>query len=371
MENIFEKQINDFEDFGLKSDLLKSLDGFPPIFPTYGHIVGLTNIFQKKDLIIEGKEASLNTNIYSIGILQMIDPECQETQAIICSHSSEIAGNIAWSIRSLSKFMNVTINLTEENLEKFGQVVIGTIDKICINIMNYKLKTENLKIFIADEIALFHLPMTKKLFYETFKYLPSKIQIWFFGKSICNDIFEFSEFLMDNPERISLTEIKILEGVKQYYIELKNFAEKLKTLLTFYLKRNSKRFFIYCNQDITTEKLRGYFNENNVDVCVVNNSAHSINKNLDANEFRRGKYNVLITNDFNLKIQGISKINYIINFDMPFNAKEYVERVGCWPYKPNKWTVLNLIEDSSIFDNKKLIHSIEMTYETQIHKIEI
>lgn len=368
MENIFKKEINDFEDFGLKPGLLKALNSFPPILPSYAHIVGLTNFLQKKDLLIEGEDDSLKTSIYIIGILQVIDPECLNTQAIICLNNSTIASTIAWSIKSLSKFLNIKVNLLDETLENFGQIVLGRIDQIYLNLMNLKLKTENLKIFIADEIQSFQLPITKNMFYETFKILPSKIQICLFGKTFCKEIFKFSEFLMVDQEKISLKEEKDLNGVKQYYIEAKNDTEKIQIVLKFYLKNNSKRFLIYCNQDYTLEKLRDAFNEKNINVYVIKNVT-GLSKNLEKNLFRKGAINILITNDFNLQIQEISSISVIINFDMPYLSKEYFERVGCWPHKPSKWKVLNIFYHSNNNYNQKFIESIEKIYKTHIQKV--
>ena len=93
-------------------------------------------------------------------MLQNIDANLPETQAIILAHTRELATQINTVVKGLSQYMNITVNQTiggtsiKDNISelvKNPQVVIGTPGRVLDMITKKALNTRFLKMLIIDE----------------------------------------------------------------------------------------------------------------------------------------------------------------------------------------------------------------------------
>ena len=105
------------------------------------------------DLIAQAQSGTGKTATFSIGLLQNIDENLDKTQAVILTHTRELALQSYNVVTALSKYMKIGVNLTignsvRENIDELNNnphVVIGTPGRILDMINKGALSTKYLQ----------------------------------------------------------------------------------------------------------------------------------------------------------------------------------------------------------------------------------
>ena len=99
-ENI--DSIDNFDDMGLKETLLRGIYAFGYEKPSVIQQKAIPAVIKKTDIIAQAQSGTGKTATFSIGMLQNIDENMAETQAIILAHTRELATQINTVVKGLS-----------------------------------------------------------------------------------------------------------------------------------------------------------------------------------------------------------------------------------------------------------------------------
>lgn len=144
-------------------------------------------IFLKgKDLIVRYQAGAGKTVSYAISVLQMIEEQQCETQALILNPTREIAIRTAELLKSVAKYLKISIatcvggtKIAEDiaTIKGKPQVVLGTPGRVFDMIMKGYFSISNLKMVILDETD----DLVSKGFLEQlrdiFKQIPKGVQV--------------------------------------------------------------------------------------------------------------------------------------------------------------------------------------------------
>ena len=142
-----------------------------------------------------------------------------------------------------------TINV-EQNIKnsKNSHVIIGTPGRIYDMMKRYVLKTSKLTTFVMDEADEMLSKGFKEQVYEIFQFIPPGSQIGIFSATMPPEVIELTDKFMAQPERILVNKDKLtLEGILQFYINVKVNDWKFDTLIDIYDTINVSQCIIYIN----------------------------------------------------------------------------------------------------------------------------
>jgi translation initiation factor 4A len=152
-----------FENMELKDKLLHGIYAAGFEVPSAIQQKAIVPFTDKHDLIAQAQSGTGKTATFSIGLLQNINENLDKTQAIILTHTRELALQSYNVVTGLSKFMNIGVNLTiggnsvRENIDELNNnphVVIGTPGRILDMINKGALSTKYLQTLVVDEDTL-------------------------------------------------------------------------------------------------------------------------------------------------------------------------------------------------------------------------
>ena len=367
--------IDNFDDMSLKDELLRGIYAFGYEKPSVIQQKAIPAVALKRDIIAQAQSGTGKTATFSIGMLQNIDENLPETQAIILAHTRELATQINTVVRGLSQYMNITVNQTiggtsiKDNISelvKNPHVVIGTPGRVLDMITKKALNTRFLKMLIVDEAD----EMLSKIFltqiYEIFRFLPQQIQVGLFSATMPNDFFELTERFMRNPLKILVKNEELtLDGIKQYFINIERNEFKFDVLCDLYAKYSIFQSIIYCNSRKIVDELTYRLNEQNFSVVCMHGDMRQEDRNKIMEDFRRGSCRVLIATDLLSRGIDVQQVSIVINYDIPQNIESYIHRIGRSGRFGRKGTAVNF---ATYYDIKKL-HEIEQFYSTQIEEL--
>jgi len=364
-----------FDDLKLDDNLLRGIYsyGFENPSPIQGNAIPIMN--EKKDLIAQAQSGTGKTGAFSIGVLNNIDVTIDSTQVIIVNPTHELANQNYNVIKELSNFMDCSVQTViggtsvrkcQEDLNKNPKIVVGTPGRILDMIEKRYLLTEKLKILIfdeADEILSFGF---KENIYNIIKYIPRDTQICIFSATMPDEVLELTNKFMNKPEKILVNKENLtLEGIVQFYINVKVNDWKFDVLTDIYETINLSQCIIYINSrnklmEVNDRlKTLGYPVE-----CIHGELSGDLRKSI-MEDFKSGKLRILLSTDLLSRGIDIQQLSLVINYDLPREKETYIHRIGRSGRYGRKGVSINFVTDRDL-DHQ---NSIQMHYDTKIEEM--
>ena len=367
--------VSEFEELNLKDDLERGIYGYGFEKPSVIQKTAIRPIIDGCDVIGQAQSGTGKTATYTIGVLQRIDEKVPETQAVILTHTRELALQVSSVVSALSTFMNITINLSiggttlRDNINELLEnphVVIGTPGRVLDMINKKALNTRNLRLLVIDEAD----EMISKIFlnqiYDIFRFLPPEIQVGLFSATMTGEFFKLTTCFMRDPIKILVkTEELTLEGIKQYFINVERNDYKFDTLCDLYERFSINQSIIYCNSRKIVDELTRRLSENDFTCTSIHGDMDQEERNTIMKKFRDGASRVLISTDLLSRGIDIQQVSIVINYDIPNNIDSYLHRIGRSGRFGRKGTAVNFV---TYYDIKKM-HEIEKFYSTEIMEL--
>ena len=149
---------------------------------------------------------------------------------------------------------------------------------------------------------------------------------------------------MREPMRILVKkEMLTLEGIRQYYILLKQNNWKQSVIMDLYSSISLAQTMIFCNSKQGVMELKKMLEENNHMVDIMHGGMTQTERNQIMDNFRMGKSRILISTDMLSRGIDIQQVSVVINFDLPRDVHNYLHRIGRSGRWGRKGTGINFV----------------------------
>lgn len=364
-----------FDRMKLKEELLRGIYGYGFEKPSAIQQRSIVPITSGRDVIAQSQSGTGKTATFSISMLQMIDTQLRDTQALVLSPTRELAVQIQQVVLALGDFMNVQCHACiggtslGDDIKKldYGQhIVSGTPGRVIDMIHRRHLKTRNIKILILDEADEMLNKGFKEQIYDVYRYLPPQTQVCLISATLPHAILEMTTKFMTDPIRILVKRDELtLEGIKQFFVAVEREEWKFDTLCDLYDTLTITQAVIFCNTrrkvDWLTEKMR----EANFTVSSMHGEMKQAERDTIMKEFRGGMSRVLITTDVWARGIDVQQVSLVINYDLPNNRELYIHRIGRSGRFGRKGVAINFVMNDDI----RILRDIEQYYSTQIDEM--
>lgn len=369
--NIYES----FEDMNLKESLLRGIFSYGYENPSSIQQKAIVPFIEGNDIIAQAQSGTGKTATFSISLLQNLNEHENSMQAIILSHTRELAQQIKNVIENISSYLKIKVNLSvggtriNENINELNNIphiIIGTPGRILDMLNKNYINRKTIRMLILDEADELLSKIFVNQIYDIFKNLPTDIQVGLYSATMTEDFFKLSSQFMRDPIKILVKNDELtLEGIRQYYIDLDKNEYKYDTLCDLYSVISMSQSIIYCNSrrivDILTHKL----SEDNFTVSSIHGDLQQNERNVIMNEFRNGVSRVLISTDLLARGIDIQQVSIVINYDIPQSIENYIHRIGRSGRFGRKGVAINFVTS---YDKTK-ITELEQFYSTQIEPL--
>ena len=332
-------------------------------------------ILKGRDVIAQAQSGTGKTATFSIGILQRIDPNIRDTQALVLAPTRELAQQIQSVILALGDYLNVQVHAciggtkVGEDVKKldYGQhVVSGTPGRVYDMIKRRNLRTKNVKMLVLDEADEMLSRGFKEQIYDIYRHLPPQTQIVLVSATLPTEVLDITSKFMTDPIKILVKRDELtLEGIKQFFVAVEKEEWKFDTLCDLYDTLTITQAVIFCNTkrkvDWLTEKMRAA----NFTVSAMHGEMPQKERDAIMHEFRQGASRVLITTDVWARGLDVQQVSLVINYDLPYNREAYLHRIGRSGRFGRKGVAINFVKD----DDVKTLREIEQYYATQIDEM--
>ncbi len=329
-----------------------------------------------RDVIAQAQSGTGKTGAFTVSALQLVDHTKKETQAIILSPTRELSRQTYDVLCSLSALLKTEIKLliggtsTEQDIrdlhDKTPQIIVGCPGRIHDMARRKHFDTKTVNLIILDEADEMLSAGFKEQVYNIFQYLKNDVQIGLFSATMPAELSTLTEKFMREPVKILVKqEMLTLEGIAQFYVGLDDDASKYATLRDIFKIISVSQCIIYCNSVKRVNDLYEAMTEDKFPVCTIHSSMEREERNRSYDDFKSGKYRVLISSNVTARGIDIQQVSTVINFDIPKCVHTYLHRIGRSGRWGRKGMGINFVTKRDI----PRIKQIEKHYGTEIQEM--
>jgi translation initiation factor 4A len=371
------KSWDEFDFNGDKMELLRGIYSYGFEQPSPIQKKAIKPLMEGRDIIAQAQSGTGKTGCFTVGTLFRIDHSKNSVQAVILAPTRELSRQILSVIEGISSTMEgvrcqllVGGTSTETDKEKLNadkpQVIIGCPGRIHDMMRRKYLDTKNIKLVVLDEADEMLSSGFKEQVYNIFQFLPSSVQIGLFSATMPPELHSLTEKFMRDPIKILIkSEMLTLEGISQYYVALNDDNEKYESLKDLYGQISMSQCIIYCNSVKKVADLHEAMVTDGYPVCCIHSAMEKEARIESYNDFKSGKYRVLISSDVTARGIDVQQVSTVINFDVPKCVHTYLHRIGRGGRWGRKGVGINFVTKRDF----RKIKEIEGYYQTVIREL--
>ncbi len=330
-----------FNDLNLNKSLLSALDDLGIKTPTTIQYKVFSIMMSGKDVVGIAQTGTGKTFAYLLPCLRQWNfSKDKYAQILIMVPTRELVVQVVEEVKKLSTYMNLEVlgvyggtNMKPQKDAVNGKidVLVATPGRLLDLALTGILKLKSVKRLVIDEVdEMLNLGFRPQLI-RVFDLLPAKRQNLMFSATITEDVELFINDNFNAPVKIEAAPTGTpLQNIKQKAYNVPNFNTKI-NLLEHLLsnKDDFSKVLVFVDSksladDVYKKMLEIYPDQ----IGVIHSNKDQNFRFNSVNKFQSGEYRVLIATDVIARGLDISEVGYVINFDVPIVAENYIHRIG-------------------------------------------
>ena len=331
----WKEKVSSFGKMDLKDELLHAIRGFTP--PSEIQSLAIRPICMHRNVVARAPEMSGKTSALAIGILNNIDLELKETQALVLSPM----GMLAWHIYTIfaeigSRMSGLEVRLFNDDSSReedpktaasCPHIAVATPDRAIDLIRTGHLEMQQLKMLCLDDAGdLLGGDMHEQVS-EIFGLAGPHVQFLLFSTKITDPVLAIMKEITD-PVQIKVQAESTL--VRQYVVHIgeSNELNRFDALTDISKLMNFRRTIIFVNSCDAVDALQANLEAQQFLVSALHTGLSQSDCDRMMQQFMNGETRVLITTDAFAKCIDFRKITLIFNYHLPGDAEQYRRRVS-------------------------------------------
>jgi len=332
--------IETWDDLNIKNDLLRGIYSYGFEKPSEIQRKACGPLLEGRDILAQAQSGTGKTGAFIVGALNNTDPLKRETQVLIMAPTRELALQIFSVQQDLSSMIKGLVgkllvggqSLNDDIYDlkrNTPHIIIGTPGRIYDMFNRNAIVTANINMIVLDEADEMLSSGFKEQLFDIFQYLKKDVQIALFSATLPEPIVALTKNLLKNPVNIVMkTEQLVLDGIKQFFVSIYNDKQKYEVLTDLFDRLVLSQTIIYCNSVGRVNELFEAMKADNYPVCSIHSDMNKNQRKEAFDEFKKGKYRVLISSNVTARGIDIQQVNIVINFDLPRDPHTYLHRIG-------------------------------------------
>jgi len=334
-----------FADFGLSPDILRALSDQGYVHPTPIQAEAIPVVLQGRDVMGAAQTGTGKTAGFSLPIIQLLlahannsaSPARHPVRALILTPTRELADQVAENVkaycrhtplRSTVVFGGVDIAPQTAALRSGIEIVIATPGRLLDHVQQKTLNLSQTQILVMDEadrmLDMGFLPDLQRII----NLLPKERQNLMFSATFSGEIKKLASTFLRNPVTIEVARSNATaDNVTQtmYHVSEQAKAEAVSYIIR---ERNLKQVIVFSNTKIGASKLARHLENEGVKASAIHGDKTQNERMAALEAFKQGEIEVLVATDVAARGLDIAELPCVINFDLPYNAEDYVHRIG-------------------------------------------
>ena len=330
--------ITSFNQFGLKSSLIKALDevGYETPSPIQAQTIPL--LLEKRDLLGQAQTGTGKTAAFALPVLSNIDLKTKHPQVLVLVPTRELAIQVAEAFQKYaSHIKNFHVLPVYGGQDYRGQiralqrgvhVVVGTPGRVMDHMRRNTLKLDKLATLVLDEAD----EMLRMGFIDDVEWVleqtPPDRQIALFSATMPQQIRRIATRHLNNPAEITIKlKTTTAETIRQRYWPVSGI-HKLDALTRILEAEVFDGILIFVRTKTLTVELAEKLEARGFAATALNGDIAQNQRERIIKQLKDGKIDILVATDVAARGLDVNRISHVINYDIPYDTESYVHRIG-------------------------------------------
>lgn len=331
-----------FEDYHISYEIKKNLAKLGFKKPTDIQFKSIPPILKGEDVLAIAQTGTGKTAAFAIPVVDKIhraknNRRQDGIKCLIMVPTRELAQQIGDVFEKISRHTRVKTfalyggveqDAQIERLEKELDILIATPGRMFDLISQGYLKVERINTLILDEADhMLDLGFIKDI-RDIKQKLPKNHQTLFFSATINDEIKKLSYSLVKNAIRIQISPKDPVSKNVNHSVAFIEMDDKRFFLERLVNENKDSKILVFVRTKVRAERVCKAMERVNIKTLTIHSDKDQKDRFNVMNQFKGGEVKVLIATDVSARGIDIPNVEYVINYDLPDIAENYVHRVG-------------------------------------------
>jgi len=362
-----------FSSFSLDSALLKAITESAYDEPTEIQKQSIPLILAKHDVMARAQTGTGKTAAFALPILQSVilkQPCKRELRTLVLTPTRELAQQVYKSFCHYGQYTTINMGIAyggvstkkQINELKAGvDILIATPGRLLDLLSTESVNLSNIDTLVFDEADRMLDMGFKEEIDRITEHLPKAKQTLLFSATFADDIYKMSKNILVNPKMIEIDDKnKAADDVEQMVYGVD--ADRKRELTSFLIgSKNWKQVLVFTRTKQCADELAKEMTKDGVKSLAIHGDKSQGAREKALHEFKEGKIRALVATDVAARGIDIKGLSHVINYELPYNAEDYVHRIGRTARAGNTGLAVSLVSIGEEWLLKAIEELLEIT----------
>jgi superfamily II DNA/RNA helicase len=341
---------HDFDHFGLDPLIVAAVKEMGYTTPTPIQSKAIPIVLRGIDVMGAAQTGTGKTAGFALPIIQRLLPHASASmsparhpvRALVLAPTRELAEQVAdnfkkyiskTALRCATVYGGVDMDPQTQALRSGVEIIVATPGRLLDHLQQKNTSLGQVQIVVLDEadrmLDMGFLPDISRIL----NLLPKERQSLMFSATFSEEIKKLAANFLRDPQLLEVARRNATaELIKQEIVKVHE-SEKTAALLTLLKTRGPEggrmaQVLVFVNAKIECRRLARQLQKAGVNADAIHGDKTQDERMKALEGFKKGEIEVLVATDVAARGLDIVELPAVINYDVPFNAEDYVHRIG-------------------------------------------
>lgn len=331
-----------FESFDFAPEILRAVSecGYQEMTPVQQQAI--PSIRRGQDVLASAQTGTGKTAAFALPILQrLIDNPApvqpSNTRVLILTPTRELAAQVASNIKDFAKYLDLGVltivgggkqDVQARRLKAGAHIIVATPGRLLEHLTACNLSLSGVETLVLDEAdRILDMGFSADV-QQILQAVNKASQSLLFSATFSDGVKKLAKVMLDKPQIVSVNKQNSTADTVShtvYPVEQKRKRELLSELVG---TKNWQQVLVFASTRDSCDELVAELNLDGIKAAVVHGEKAQGSRRRALREFMEGKVRVLVSTEVAARGLDIPNLEYVVNYDLPFLAEDYVHRIG-------------------------------------------
>jgi len=368
-----------FPSLGLRAELLRAVAEQGYTEPTPIQLQAIPAVLAGQDILASAQTGTGKTAGFTLPLLQRLGETSTKgrraVRALVLTPTRELAVQVEDSVKTYGKFLplksaaiygGVKIGPQMSRLRQGVDVVVATPGRLLDHLNQGTINLSQVDTLVLDEcdrmLDMGFIHDIRKIMGK----LPEERQTLLFSATFSKAIQDLARTFLQSPTLIEVAPRNTAaERVEQvvHPVDRHRKRELLSHMIGFH---NWQQVLVFTRTKHGANRLAEQLATDGLKSTAIHGNKSQAARAKALKDFKHGRVQVLVATDVASRGLDIDQLPYVVNFDLPNVAEDYVHRIGRTGRAGNEGRAVSLISDDELHLLRKIEQLIEQPLDHDI-----
>ena len=302
-------------------------------------------VLQGRDVMGAAQTGTGKTAAFSLPLLQRMlkhentstSPARHPVRALVLLPTRELADQVAKAVKAYAKYTNLRtavvfggMDMKPQTLElKQGvEVLVATPGRLLDHIEAKNAVLNQVEYVVLDEadrmLDIGFLPDLQRIL----SYLPKQRTTLLFSATFSSEIKRLANSYLQDPVTVEVARSNAAASTVEQHFYSVGDDDKRHALHQILKSRSLKQAFVFVNSKLGCARLARSLEREGLKTTALHGDKSQDERLKALESFKKGEVDLLVCTDVAARGLDIKDVPAVFNFDIPFNAEDYIHRIG-------------------------------------------